>query len=81
MSEVRLGELGEFQRLVDCISDWHKAMHESAKDVVEEMNTVVEDSKNYQLLDNEWNWIMGHIAASEHFLSVADDMIKEINEE
>lgn len=76
-----MGEAGEFQRLVDYISDWHKAMRESASETKDEMERLTEDSKNYQFLDNEWNYLWGHVAASGHFLSVADDMIKEINEE
>ena len=71
----------EFQRLVDYISDWHKAMRESANETKDEMETLTEDSKNYQLLENEWMYLSGHVAASDHFLSVADDMIKQINEE
>ena len=71
----------EFQQLVDYISDWAKAMEQSAKELENEMETLDEDSKDYQLLDFEYNWINGHVAASNQFLSVADDMIRKINEE
>lgn len=71
----------EFQQLVDYISDWAKAMNESSKELEQEMETLDEESKDYQLLDFEYNWTQGQVTAAEHFLSVADDMIRKINEE
>ena len=71
----------EFQRLVDYISDWAKAMEQSSKELEQEMEALDEESKYYQSLDFEYNWTQGQLTAAEHFLSVADDMIRKINEE
>ena len=56
------------------------SLEQDQDELTKTMTNLDENSKDYQELDFEYNWLNGQITATNHLLSVATDIMNSTNE-